>query len=421
MKNVSFEIARGETLGLVGESGSGKSTIANIVVGLMKPSAGNVLFDGRPVSVTDRERPLDLSPRARRKGHWQESEHVHRGGHQHRPHPVHRSVERRLGRVGPFVTQVPDVFDQPLMLHGNLAGSETAVSLSAIEIEFGEARASGEITAELSGTPRVTALIRSGNLNLDAFLDGKARAGESAAAPAGGPDAAPKAPAVTQAADAEGAPFALPADLDASLTIAADIIQYNGALVRDMSIKAALKDGRGTIEDMSAVLPGNSYFGVKGDIAAVDGKPDLALRVSGRSDNLREIIEWIGVDIASVPADRLRRFSLEAAVTGSPKNLTAKDIKMQLDSTSVSGGLALVLRDRPAFGLRLVVDRVNLDAYFAGRDSTMQPAPAQAPAAAADKQEPAEPTTAAGIGDALRMLDSFDANIDATVKSLSAR
>jgi ABC-type glutathione transport system ATPase component len=46
---VSFSIARGETLGLVGESGSGKSTVARMVLGLIPPSAGSVLFDNQEV------------------------------------------------------------------------------------------------------------------------------------------------------------------------------------------------------------------------------------------------------------------------------------------------------------------------------------------------------------------------------------
>ena len=46
---VSFEIRKGQTYGLVGESGSGKSTCARILVGLMPPSGGQVLLDGKDI------------------------------------------------------------------------------------------------------------------------------------------------------------------------------------------------------------------------------------------------------------------------------------------------------------------------------------------------------------------------------------
>ncbi|MGO4666779.1 ABC transporter ATP-binding protein [Bosea sp. 2RAB26] len=50
---VSLTVERGRTLGLVGESGSGKSTTGRLALGLEKPDAGDVLFNGAPMPATD--------------------------------------------------------------------------------------------------------------------------------------------------------------------------------------------------------------------------------------------------------------------------------------------------------------------------------------------------------------------------------
>ena len=51
---VSFEILRGETLGLVGESGCGKSTVGRCLLRLIEPTAGEIDFDGRDVRSLNR-------------------------------------------------------------------------------------------------------------------------------------------------------------------------------------------------------------------------------------------------------------------------------------------------------------------------------------------------------------------------------
>lgn len=51
LKGVSLDINRGEALGLVGDNGAGKSTLINILSGLHHPDEGEILIDGRPVTI----------------------------------------------------------------------------------------------------------------------------------------------------------------------------------------------------------------------------------------------------------------------------------------------------------------------------------------------------------------------------------
>ena len=51
--DVSFQIKRGETLGLVGESGCGKTTVGRTILHLYEPTDGEVIYDGRPIKTKD--------------------------------------------------------------------------------------------------------------------------------------------------------------------------------------------------------------------------------------------------------------------------------------------------------------------------------------------------------------------------------
>jgi ABC-type oligopeptide transport system ATPase subunit len=55
VNDVTFTIARGETLALVGESGSGKTTTGRAILRLLEPTAGSVTFDGTNVLTLERE------------------------------------------------------------------------------------------------------------------------------------------------------------------------------------------------------------------------------------------------------------------------------------------------------------------------------------------------------------------------------
>lgn len=93
LDGVSLQVRRGQTLGIVGESGSGKSTTAKVLVGLEKPTSGQVKFAGEPVT------------------------------------SFNRSLRRRLGRILSVVFQDPatalnarmtvqDTLKDPMKVHG---------------------------------------------------------------------------------------------------------------------------------------------------------------------------------------------------------------------------------------------------------------------------------------------------------------
>lgn len=62
-EDISFALRRGGTTALVGESGSGKSTVAQLVLGLLEPTSGSVVFDGTDIARLDRREQIRFRSR----------------------------------------------------------------------------------------------------------------------------------------------------------------------------------------------------------------------------------------------------------------------------------------------------------------------------------------------------------------------
>ncbi|ATN36739.1 ABC transporter (plasmid) [Rhizobium sp. ACO-34A] len=59
VQSVSLKVEKGRNLGIIGESGCGKSTLARAIAGILPASAGNIVFDGRELGKSARERTRD--------------------------------------------------------------------------------------------------------------------------------------------------------------------------------------------------------------------------------------------------------------------------------------------------------------------------------------------------------------------------
>ncbi len=309
-------------------------------------------------------------------------------------------------------TAIPAALSRPFAAKTEITVSEQGIGLNTMELSLGDVRATGTVTLEHGKTPRLTANLRSTNLNLDTLLAEKGQLGGKSPARSAG-----------KSADASGSTraekgFTLPEDFEAAVQLAADVVQYRGGVIRRAAMRARLKDGRVSIEETGAILPGNTWVEAKGAVAAAQGLPQIDLRVSGQSDNLREALGWLDVDVTAIPADRLRQFKFSSTVTGTSRDLTAKDIDIALDSSRITGGLVLALRERPAFGLRIAVDRFNLDGYSASRRVGIGQRRSRMGKQDAVSARAQAPGPGGALAQILRRLQTFDANIDATVKRL---
>jgi peptide/nickel transport system ATP-binding protein len=126
---VSLDVLPGETLALAGASGSGKTTLGRALLGLVRPRAGQVLFDGQDIAAFDRAA-------------WRRFR-----------------IACQLVFQDPFSSldprqRVGDILEEPLRLLPELGAAERATRVAAMLEEVGLPGFSRRLPHELSGGQR---------------------------------------------------------------------------------------------------------------------------------------------------------------------------------------------------------------------------------------------------------------------------
>ncbi|UUX51786.1 AsmA family protein [Nisaea acidiphila] len=299
-----------------------------------------------------------------------------------------------LPPLGLAEDSVPAALKGPFKLSAKLHADPARVSVSDLAVTAAKMSAEGEITAELSEPLAIDASLAVDRFSLDetiATFGGAAAPAAAANEPSAGPAGEPGS-------------FELPSGIDANLTLTADAIDYRGGVIRQPRIEMALSNRVLVLKVLSAQMPGGSDLSVSGTLESADGKPQFAGRADFVSDNLRGALAWVGTELDGIAADRLRKGSLGADIAATPEQVKLSNWTMDLDTTRVRGGLTLLLRERPAFGLALNLGKINLDAYLPPEGAANQ-----AGNAGADQQaSSAGPTPMQQVAVA---LNTFDANI----------
>lgn len=245
-------------------------------------------------------------------------------------------------------TSTTPVLALPFRLSAQASLALAEAGLNDIDLRAGDFLAKGALNATFGPQPRIDATFSASQLDVDAVLARLARE---------------RRPGVPQTAPP---PFVLPA-AHGTLELAIEALTYRGRLLRNVEVAAALADGTATISHAHGLLPGLSDFTAKGTVTAADGKPQFDGDVTATSDNLRDLLTWLGADVSGVPAEKLRTLQFQGKARLRPDLVQAYGFNLRFDTTAASGGAAYAFRARPAFSIDVDVDRFDLDAYLGAR------------------------------------------------------
>ncbi len=308
---------------------------------------------------------------------------------------------------------------QPFSVETEVSVDLQQATASELIFRLGDTSVDGEVRVKLGAPLDVRVNLSASRLDLDKLL--VASAGQqpaTARAPSG--QSAGQASEQASGQPVSGSGPALPTDVTATVELTVDALVYHRQVVRQILVSMSLANGQLRVSQALALLPGGSDISVTGVLAPVKAAAGPELRFNGRleaaSDNLRGMLQWLGVDVASVPPERLRRMSLSAKIDAGASQATVNDIDLRIDVSRATGGIAMVLRKRPGFGIGLAIDKLDLDAYLPRPGTTTA-----ATTATQEGQAGEAGQETAGTAGPLAALAGFDANLDFSMGSLSLR
>ncbi len=317
----------------------------------------------------------------------------------------------------------PAPLAQKFSAAGDVSGSAKAIAIKDLKLALGDTLASGAVTVGIGPPVRIDITAAMTSLELDPWIASATAAKSETESDAGAGDnqkpgnGPPTAPSGAPTPPPTAAGFALPKTITATLDLSIGAAVYQRDLIRDVKLRAALDGGKLLIQQASASFPGGSSLSATGTLAGDGGKPAFDGSVAVLSDNLRGTFDWLKIDTSSVPAERLHKFAATGKIKGTPEQFELSGLDLKLDTSHMTGGVVVALRDKPALGVRFDLDQLDLDAYM--------PPPASAATAQPGTPAKSNPAPAAPSGNAagggLSVLKSFDANVVAKIGSLTAR
>ena len=329
---------------------------------------------------------------------------------------------------------LPAALHQPFGFAAEIEGSKEAAEVSNLVLSLAKTSGAGKLSLAFAKGLEAQLDFSVNRIDLDALL--RAPATPAGAAKNKSPSApaikesqspAPKTPAKRTDGGTSLAGFQFPKNISFSTNLAIEALTFRNTLIRQGKLSASLANGEVTLSQLSALLPGGSDFAVFGFAASGPNGPAFEGNIDMSSNDLRTVLKWAGVPELKASPERLRKLKFAGKVTADAKNIRLNEIDIQLDNTRIKGAATIAVRNRPAFGANIFVDRINLDGYLGTRRtasanprSNAKPAPPPLAAGRTSSRQPAA-TAPGDVFGVLEILSKFDANVKAKVQRLTVR
>jgi uncharacterized protein involved in outer membrane biogenesis len=302
--------------------------------------------------------------------------------------------------LAPFVNgALPPALDRPLALNGTLNGTLGAdgakADLTDLILDLDQSHGVGTLSAGFADHPSIDLALDFNRLDLDKWL---VKAASAAPTPTPTVTTTPAATSIVPPAPASMAPSApSPSGVHIGLDLSAELLSWRGSLIRQARFNGGIDQGTVTINQATAEMPAGTDFSVSGQIADVFAAPHFVGTVDAETDDFRTVVGWAGIKLDGVPADRLRQASLSTDLDLSADRASATGIDLGLDGGRFRGAANLVFGPRPAIGLRLAGDQLNLDAYLPQPAAVAAPVVPRGDAAPAPAAMPPPPVQASPV------------------------
>jgi uncharacterized protein involved in outer membrane biogenesis len=251
---------------------------------------------------------------------------------------------------------------------GSIDVSQTAVAAKDFRLALGQDSFSGSLALTLKPALAIEGKLSAAKVDLDRWLAAIARPAEAE------PPTPP--PAGSSAAPAPPAGPSLLASMAAKLALDVGEVVYDRQPVRNVVIELEAKGGAVAVPKLSAILPGDMVVQASSNFSGDPGRPAVSGEFSLVGPKLRETLAWLEIDVSSLPANKLTRFSMKGRMASNGGNVQVSDAVFELDDLKGSGGIDVTFGVPLSIVTHLEFDTLDLDSFLG-------PVPAQSPAAPA--------------------------------------